>query len=114
MTIAKGQWGNWVIQHLLENGASNDRSRVLQIIMDEAVHMCLDQFSSKVVEKALRVGGSEFVDKFVQKLSTSHPSRCVCSRVSDLYRGRERLFVESAFLPIFRIVLISLYVADLS
>lgn len=54
-TIAKGQWGNWVIQHILEHGAPQDRATVTQKILEDAVNLSLDQYASKVVEKTLRM-----------------------------------------------------------
>lgn len=54
-TIAKGQWGNWVIQHILEHGAPADRATVTQKILEDAVNLSLDQYASKVVEKTLRM-----------------------------------------------------------
>ncbi|KAI9347982.1 armadillo-type protein [Zopfochytrium polystomum] len=52
--IAKGQWGNWVIQHLLEHGSPADKSHILKIVARNVHAMSVDQFASKVVEKGLK------------------------------------------------------------
>jgi len=57
-TIAKGQWGNWVIQHILEHGSPVDRATVTQKILEDAVNLSLDQYASKVVEKTLRMAAN--------------------------------------------------------
>ncbi|KAI8888655.1 ARM repeat-containing protein [Backusella circina FSU 941] len=88
--IAKGQWGNWVIQHILEQAEKKkDRELAFQTVLDEAIHLSMDQFASKVVEKALRIGGQQFLVKFVEKISTitcSHrPRMALIDIASDQY-----------------------------
>ncbi|KAJ3127503.1 hypothetical protein HK098_006281 [Nowakowskiella sp. JEL0407] len=53
--IAKGQWGNWVIQHILEHGAIANKNFILKSINQNLHAMSVDQYASKVVEKALKV-----------------------------------------------------------
>ncbi|KAJ1567332.1 hypothetical protein HK405_006342 [Cladochytrium tenue] len=52
--VSKGQWGNWVIQHLLEHGGAAVKSHILRSVARNLHAMSVDQFASKVVEKALR------------------------------------------------------------
>ncbi|KAJ3095509.1 hypothetical protein HK100_005802, partial [Physocladia obscura] len=52
--IAKGQWGNWVIQHLLDRGYSPDKCHIFQVVSHNIHELSVDQFASKVVEKALK------------------------------------------------------------
>lgn len=73
VSIAKGQWGNWVIQHILEHAEkSSDRETAFQIVISEGVQLSTDQFASKVVEKALRIGGEKFMTEFINKISTNN------------------------------------------
>ncbi|KAJ3315760.1 hypothetical protein HDU76_002112, partial [Blyttiomyces sp. JEL0837] len=53
--IARGQWGNWVIQHLLDRGDASDKTHILQVVAKNVHSMSMDQFASKVVEKALKI-----------------------------------------------------------
>ncbi|KAI8984471.1 armadillo-type protein [Mycotypha africana] len=71
-SIAKGQWGNWVIQHILEQAERDeDRERAFEIVIKEAVQLSTDQFASKVVEKALRIGGNQFLARFIKRITTN-------------------------------------------
>ncbi|KAF1802224.1 armadillo-type protein [Mucor lusitanicus] len=88
--IAKGQWGNWVVQHVLEHAEkSHDREKAFQIVIDESVQLSMDQFASKVVEKALRIGGQQFMKKFIQYISSnnanSRPRMALIDIASDQY-----------------------------
>ncbi|CAO3663812.1 unnamed protein product [Umbelopsis vinacea] len=74
--ISKGQWGNWVIQHVLEQAEKgSDRDRAFNTVLDEAVQLSTDQFASKVVEKALRIGGPTFLTRFVDRVSVGRKDR---------------------------------------
>ncbi|KAJ3074951.1 hypothetical protein HDU98_009726 [Podochytrium sp. JEL0797] len=52
--IARGQWGNWVIQHLLDRGYPPDKAHILEVVSTNIHLLSMDQFASKVVEKALK------------------------------------------------------------
>lgn len=90
VSIAKGQWGNWVIQHILEHAEkSSDRETAFQIVISEGVQLSTDQFASKVVEKALRIGGEKFLTEFINKISTNNsnhrPRVALIDIASDQY-----------------------------
>lgn len=90
VSIAKGQWGNWVIQHILEQAErSQDREAAFDIVLKEAVQLSMDQFASKVVEKALRIGGDQFLFKFVKRISNNdsvkRPRMALIDIASDQY-----------------------------
>lgn len=90
VTIAKGQWGNWVVQHVLEHAEKNDdREKAFQTVIDESVQLSMDQFASKVVERALRIGGQQFIKKFVQYISSNNalcrPRMALIDIASDQY-----------------------------
>ncbi|KAF9407687.1 hypothetical protein BGZ94_002602, partial [Podila epigama] len=70
-TIAKGQWGNWVIQHILEHGAPADRATVTQKILEDAVNLSLDQYASKVVEKTLRMAAVQTTTSLTSSVSVA-------------------------------------------
>ncbi|KAI8387993.1 armadillo-type protein [Radiomyces spectabilis] len=88
--IAKGQWGNWVIQHVLEQAEKqSDRDRVFDKVLEEGIQFSMDQFASKVVEKALRIGGLSFLARFIEHISKSHsyhrPRIALIDIASDQY-----------------------------
>ncbi|KIW57974.1 hypothetical protein PV05_02528 [Exophiala xenobiotica] len=73
--IAHGQFGNWCIQHLCEHGSPPDKRRVIDHILANSYSYSIDQFASKVVEKCLKIGGSEFLDRYLGVITTAHPDR---------------------------------------
>ncbi|KAJ9625477.1 hypothetical protein H2204_010339 [Knufia peltigerae] len=73
--IAHGQFGNWCIQHLCEHGSPPDKRRVIDHILANSYNYSIDQFASKVVEKCLKIGGSEFLDRYLGVITTAHPDR---------------------------------------
>lgn len=73
--LAHGQFGNWCIQHICEHGAPHDRSRAIEHILLRAVDFSVDQFASKIVEKCLKIGGSEFLDRYLTRVSTGRADR---------------------------------------
>ncbi|KAI9247683.1 armadillo-type protein [Phascolomyces articulosus] len=69
MVIARGQWGNWVVQHILEQAQEcRDREHAFSVVLEHAAGLSMDQFASKVVEKALRTGGPVFLEQFMEKI----------------------------------------------
>jgi hypothetical protein len=73
--IAHGQFGNWCIQHLCEHGSPPDKRRVVDHILANSYSYSIDQFASKVVEKCLKIGGPEFLDRYLGVITTAHPDR---------------------------------------
>ncbi|KAK2749211.1 hypothetical protein FQN57_006826 [Myotisia sp. PD_48] len=73
--LAHGQFGNWCIQHICEHGAPPDKSRAIEHILLWTTDYSMDQFASKVVEKCLKIGGSEFLDRYLQRVCTGRPDR---------------------------------------
>lgn len=73
--LAHGQFGNWCIQHICEHGAPHDKSRAVEHILLWAVDYSMDQFASKIVEKCLKIGGSEFLDRYLSRVCTGRTDR---------------------------------------
>jgi HEPN domain-containing protein len=73
--IAHGQFGNWCIQHICEHGAIPDRSHAIDHVLRYATEYSMDQFASKVVEKCLKIGGSDFLDRYLDRVCEAHADR---------------------------------------
>ncbi|PLB33791.1 Pumilio-family RNA binding repeat-containing protein [Aspergillus candidus] len=73
--LAHGQFGNWCIQHICEHGASHDKSRAIEHIIHWSVDYSMDQFASKIVEKCLKIGGPEFLDRYLARVCTGRTDR---------------------------------------
>ncbi|KAJ5745557.1 hypothetical protein N7520_010739 [Penicillium odoratum] len=73
--LSHGQFGNWCIQHVCEHGAPHDKSRAIEHVLHHAVEYSMDQFASKIVEKCLKIGGSEFLDRYLSRVCTGRADR---------------------------------------
>ncbi|KAK4237648.1 hypothetical protein C8A03DRAFT_15835 [Achaetomium macrosporum] len=73
--VAHGQFGNWCIQHICEHGAPPDRSRAVDHVIRYAAKYSMDQFASKVVEKCLKIGGSEFLSRYLDRVCEGRVDR---------------------------------------
>ncbi|KAL3314144.1 Pumilio 2 [Cichlidogyrus casuarinus] len=52
-TLVKDQYGNYVIQHVLEHGRTEDRSRIIDHLKNRVLELSVHKFASNVVEKAV-------------------------------------------------------------
>ncbi|XP_052199761.1 pumilio homolog 4-like isoform X3 [Diospyros lotus] len=58
-TLAQDQYGNYVIQHVLQYGKPHERSAIISKLAGQIVKMSRQKFASNVVEKCLTFGGLE-------------------------------------------------------
>eukprot|EP00271_Cylindrocystis_brebissonii_P000813 TRINITY_DN10_c1_g1_i1.p1 TRINITY_DN10_c1_g1~~TRINITY_DN10_c1_g1_i1.p1 ORF type:complete len:1432 (-),score=352.25 TRINITY_DN10_c1_g1_i1:840-5135(-) len=56
-TLAQDQYGNYVVQHVLERGTRSERSEIITQLAGQIVQMSQHKFASNVVEKCLEHGG---------------------------------------------------------
>ncbi len=73
--VAHGQFGNWCIQHICEHGSIPDRTRAIDHVIRFATEYSMDQFASKVVEKCLKIGGTDFLDRYLDRVCEANPDR---------------------------------------
>ncbi|CAD5184378.1 unnamed protein product [Musa acuminata subsp. malaccensis] len=57
--LAQDQYGNYVVQHVLEHGKPHERSAIVKEFAGQIVQMSLQKFASNVVEKCLTFGSPE-------------------------------------------------------
>ncbi|KAL0918068.1 hypothetical protein M5K25_010056 [Dendrobium thyrsiflorum] len=57
--LAQDQYGNYVVQHVLEHGKPHERSAIIEKLTGQIVHMSQQKFASNVVEKCLTFAGPE-------------------------------------------------------
>ncbi|GAV78293.1 PUF domain-containing protein/NABP domain-containing protein [Cephalotus follicularis] len=55
--LAQDQYGNYVVQHVLEHGKPHERSFIIKELAGKIVQMSQQKFASNVVEKCLTFGG---------------------------------------------------------
>lgn len=68
--LSSNQFGNYVIQHILEHGSSDEVNRIVQALKSSLVHLSKEKFSSNVVEKCIKAADasqkSELIDMILQ------------------------------------------------
>ncbi|XP_050155650.1 pumilio homolog 4-like isoform X1 [Malus sylvestris] len=57
--LAQDQYGNYVIQHILEHGKPHERTAIIHKLAGQIVKMSQQKFASNVVEKCLTFGNAE-------------------------------------------------------
>ncbi|KAE9619350.1 putative nucleic acid binding NABP, pumilio, RNA binding domain-containing protein [Lupinus albus] len=57
--LAQDQYGNYVIQHIIEHGKSHERTTVISKLAGQIVKMSQQKFASNVIEKCLAFGSPE-------------------------------------------------------
>ncbi|KAI3987076.1 hypothetical protein MKX01_036866, partial [Papaver californicum] len=55
--LAQDQYGNYVVQHVLEHGKPHERTAIIKKLAGQIVQMSQQKFASNVVEKCLTFGG---------------------------------------------------------
>ncbi|KAI5065921.1 hypothetical protein GOP47_0018545 [Adiantum capillus-veneris] len=55
--LAQDQYGNYVVQHVLEHGKPHEKSEIMTKLAGQIVQMSQHKFASNVVEKCLEFGG---------------------------------------------------------
>ncbi|KAJ6806026.1 pumilio-like protein 1-like isoform X2 [Iris pallida] len=55
-TLAQDQYGNYVVQHVLQHGKAEERSCIISMLAGQIVKMSQQKFASNVVEKCLAYG----------------------------------------------------------
>lgn len=51
--LLQDQYGNYVVQHVLEHGAGEDRSRLVAAVRGKVLQLSQHKFASNVVEKCV-------------------------------------------------------------
>lgn len=52
-----------------------DRSVAIDQVLCNSAEYSMDQYASKVVEKCLKCGGPEFVDRYLERVCEGRPDR---------------------------------------
>ncbi|XP_010557243.1 PREDICTED: pumilio homolog 2-like [Tarenaya hassleriana] len=66
--LAQDQYGNYVVQHVLEHGKPQERTIIIKELAGKIVQMSQQKFASNVVEKCLTFGGPEERELLVSEM----------------------------------------------
>lgn len=102
-SLAQDQFGNYVIQHILEHGAPRYKEAVIAALVGDVVHLSRHKFASNVVEKSLhyctsgdrdrmieRILGGEEASEPLQQLTTDQFANYVVQRLLETSDERQR------------------------
>uniref|UniRef100_A0A1J3DKP4 Pumilio-like protein 6, chloroplastic n=1 Tax=Noccaea caerulescens TaxID=107243 RepID=A0A1J3DKP4_NOCCA len=67
--LSKDQYGNYVTQHVLEKGTSEERERIVRKLSGHIVQLSLHKFASNVIEKCLEYGGRVERDLIIKEIA---------------------------------------------
>ncbi|XP_023634091.1 pumilio homolog 6, chloroplastic [Capsella rubella] len=67
--LSKDQYGNYVTQHVLEKGTSEQRERIVRKLSGHIVQLSLHKFASNVIEKCLEYGGRIERDLIIKEIA---------------------------------------------
>jgi hypothetical protein len=69
-TLLDDQYGNYVIQHVLQFGRRIDRDSILQIVVENGLQsLSRQKFASNVVEKLLKYGSDDHGIQWLERCS---------------------------------------------
>ncbi|KAE9391653.1 ARM repeat-containing protein [Gymnopus androsaceus JB14] len=73
VTLMRNQFGNYVMQFMIEHGKPHDKALVISKLRGQLVHMARDRFSSNVCEKALTYADADTRRQFINEIILSRP-----------------------------------------
>ncbi|CAL0321295.1 unnamed protein product [Lupinus luteus] len=82
--LAQDQYGNYVIQHIIQHGKSHERTAVISKLAGQIVKMSQQKFASNVIEKCLTFGSAEERQILVNEmLGTSEENQPLQAMMKD-------------------------------
>lgn len=73
LELMQDQYGNYVMQFILEKGSSHDRTRVIQALTGHMLPMSKHKYASNVCEKAILNGTVEQRRPLIEEISVQRP-----------------------------------------
>jgi mRNA-binding protein PUF3 len=65
------QYGNYVMQHVIEHGKLEDRAKIIRIVTSQLLALSKHKFASNVVEKTIQFGSDEQRRAIVAELTAT-------------------------------------------
>ena len=80
-SLAQDQYGNYVVQHVLQHGGEDERKTILQTLAGQIVLLAQHKFASNVIKKCLTYcGASErqiMIDEMLGKTDENEPLQAI-------------------------------------
>jgi len=87
ISLIQDQYGNYVIQHILEKGNINDKNEIIKKVHGKFLQMSKHKFASNVVEKCVINGTKNDRQAFINEITQIKPdgSSSLLSMIKDQY-----------------------------
>ena len=94
--LSKKEFGNYVVQHILEKGSENDRSLLISCFFGKVYELSKNKIASNVIEKCLRIGNPSEVEdlcsevfnqRYLKDMATDKFSNFVVQRALEVTKG---------------------------
>ena len=71
ISLIQDQYGNYVIQHILERGKPDDKAFIISKVKGNVLAMSKHKFASNVVEKCVSFGGIDDRHEIIDEVATT-------------------------------------------
>ena len=71
-SLIPDQFGNYVIQHVIENGEEKDRSKMIAVVISQLLLYSKHKFASNVVEKSIEFGEESQRRQIIRTLTSAN------------------------------------------
>lgn len=71
--LVQDQYGNYVIQHILEHGQSKDKALIISKVLGHTLQLSKHKFASNVVEKCVAYGSPEDRQALINEVLQTKP-----------------------------------------
>jgi len=71
--LIQDQYGNYVIQHILERGKPADKAQIIDKIRGNVLQLSKHKFASNVVEKCVAHGSKEIRQDLIEEVISVKP-----------------------------------------
>lgn len=62
VSLCECQYGNYIMQYILENGLESEKKKILKVVKDHFVQLSLNKFASNVTEKSIIFSDLDYKD----------------------------------------------------
>lgn len=66
--LAQDQYGNYVVQHVLEYGKDPQKEAIMKVLKTSIEHLSKQKFSSNVIEKCLQHGREKDKESLITEM----------------------------------------------
>lgn len=71
--LVQDQYGNYVIQHILEHGEAKDKALVISKVKGHVLQLSKHKFASNVVEKCVAYGNPQDRQELIEEVLLTRP-----------------------------------------